>query len=73
MEAVKEQLAREPKPLPTLTLDPSVKTIDDFRPEHVTLTGYDPHPAIKAELALVGGIVTDSWKEFTAKKPEKAA
>jgi thymidylate synthase len=68
IEAVKEQLTREPRPWPTITLDPSVKTIDDFRPEHVTLSGYDPHPAIKAELALVGGIVTDSWKEFTAKK-----
>jgi thymidylate synthase len=68
MAAVKEQLTREPKPLPSITLDPSVKTIDDFRPEHAVLAGYDPHPAIKAELAVVGGIVTDSWKEFTAKK-----
>jgi hypothetical protein len=54
--------------LPKVTLDPSVKNIDDFKPEHVKLTSYDPHPAIKAELAPVGGIVTDSWKKFVQKK-----
>jgi thymidylate synthase len=67
IEAVKEQLAREPKLLPTVTLDPAVKTIDDFKPEYVKLEGYDPHPAIKAELTPAGGIVTDSWKKFTKK------
>jgi len=70
IEAVKEQLTREPKPLPTLELDPSVKGIDDFKPERATLVGYDPHPAIKAELALVGGLVTDEWKDFNKKKRE---
>ncbi len=68
MAAVKEQLAREPRPLPSLTLDPAVRAIDDFRPEHAALAGYDPHPAIKADLAVVGGLVTDSWKEFSKKK-----
>lgn len=68
MAAVKEQISREPKPLPVLTLDSSVKDIDDFRPEHAVLTGYDPHPAIKAELAPVGGIVTEEWKKFTQEK-----
>ncbi len=66
--AVKEQLERSPKPLPKVTLDPAVKNIDDFKPEHVKLDGYDPHPAIKAELAPVGGLVTDSWKKFVQKK-----
>jgi len=73
LAAVKEQLAREPKPLPTLELDAAVKTIDDFRPEHAHLIGYDSHPAIKAELTAAGGLVTDSWKKFTEKKPEPAA
>jgi thymidylate synthase len=68
VEQVKEQLSREPKPLPRVTLDPAVKNIDDFKPEHVKLDGYDPHPAIKAELTPAGGLVTDSWKKFVEKK-----
>jgi thymidylate synthase len=68
VDAVKEQLSREPKFLPTLSIDPSIKNIQDFRPEHVKLEGYDPHPAIKAELTAAGGLATDSWKKFTAKK-----
>ncbi len=67
LDAIKEQLAREPKPLPSVTLDPAVKTIDDFKPEHAKLEDYDPHPPIKAELAPAGGIVTDSWKKFLKK------
>lgn len=65
---VKEQLSREPKPLPTVTIDPPVVNIDDFKPENVTLEGYDPHPAIKAELAPAGGLITDSWKNFLKEK-----
>ena len=68
IEQVKEQLLREPRPFPKLFLDPSVKSVDDFKPELVKLEGYDPHPAIKAELTPAGGIVTDSWKEFVQKK-----
>ncbi|MBI3088936.1 MAG: thymidylate synthase, partial [Candidatus Colwellbacteria bacterium] len=55
LEQCKEQLTREPRPLPTLKIDPSVKDIDDFRPEHATLEGYDPHPPIRAELTIAGG------------------
>ncbi len=68
MDAVKEQLERQPKAFPTVKLDPSFKEIDDFKPEHATLENYDSHPPIKAELAVVGGIVTDSWKNFVQKK-----
>ncbi|MFC6616631.1 thymidylate synthase [Deinococcus radiophilus] len=51
-EQVAKQLAREPRPLPTMHLNPDVKdmfafTFDDFR-----LEGYDPHPAIKAEVSV---------------------
>lgn len=44
---VEELLKREPKRLPTMTLDPSIKNIMDFRPEHFTLSDYDAHPAMK--------------------------
>lgn len=43
-EKVKELLAREPRTFPTMTLDPSIKDIFDFRPEHFTITDYNPHP-----------------------------
>ncbi len=43
-EKVKELLMREPRRLGTVTLDPSIKSIFDFRPEHFTLTDYEPHP-----------------------------
>ena len=69
IEQVKEQLSREPKPLPKVTLDPAVKDIDDVKPEHIKLEGYDPHPAIKAELTPTGGLATDSWKKFVQEKP----
>lgn len=68
IDQVKEQLSREPRPLPTLTIDPPVKNIDDFKPENVKLEGYDPHPAIRAELAPAGGLITDSWKNFLKEK-----
>jgi thymidylate synthase len=52
LEQVKEQLQREPMPLPQLWLDPSIKNIDDFRPEHIKLLNYESHPAIKGEVAV---------------------
>lgn len=56
LDAVKEQLKREPKPFPKLVLDDALKTIDDFKPESVKLENYDPHPALKAELSVSGGL-----------------
>ena len=46
------QLAREPRPLPTMHLDPSVRSIQDFRYDHFRLEGYKPHPRIKAPIAV---------------------
>lgn len=53
---VKEQLKRKPRPFPTVKIDPSVKNLEDFRPEYVTLENYDPYPSIKAELTVAGGL-----------------
>jgi len=52
LEQVDEQLRREPFPLPRLWLDPAVRSIDDFRFEHVRLEGYQSHPAIPAPVAV---------------------
>jgi thymidylate synthase len=52
LEQAKLQLSREPRPLPSMKLNPTVKNIHDFRFEDFELTGYDPHPAIKAQIAV---------------------
>lgn len=53
---VKEQLTRKPRPFPTIKIDDSVSSLDNFKPEHVTLEGYDPYPMMKAELTVAGGL-----------------
>ena len=50
-EQVKEQLLREPRPLPKLLLNPERKDIDTFTMEDIGLLDYDPHPTIKGELS----------------------
>jgi len=51
-EQVKLQLSREPHPLPKMVLNPKVQSIFDFKYEDFTLEHYDPHPAIKAPVAV---------------------
>ena len=51
-EQAREQLAREPKPLPKLVLNPDVRSLFDFRFEDVAIVDYSPHPAIRAPVAV---------------------
>jgi thymidylate synthase len=52
LEQARLQLAREPRPLPVMRLDPAVKDLFAFRFEDFRLEGYDPAPAIKAPIAV---------------------
>jgi thymidylate synthase len=52
MEQVQTQLSRDLRPLPTLRITRAVPSILDFRFEDFEITGYDPHPAIKAPVAV---------------------
>ncbi|MDE6120406.1 MAG: thymidylate synthase, partial [Muribaculaceae bacterium] len=52
LEQARLQLSREPRPLPRIILNPEVKNIFDFTYDDFTLTGYDPHPHIKAQVSV---------------------
>jgi thymidylate synthase len=52
IEQVKLQLKREPHSFPTLKLNPDVKSIFDFEVNDITVEGYNPHPHIKAPVAV---------------------
>ena len=51
-EQARLQLTREPRPLPSMTLNPAVDNLFDFKYEDFELSGYEPHPHIKAAVAV---------------------
>ena len=52
IEALREQLTREPRPLPTMQIKNRGQDIFHFRYDDFTLLNYDPHPALKMEIAV---------------------
>ena len=52
LEQAREQLSREPRAFPRMKLNPAVKALEDFRYEDFTLEAYDPHPGIRAPIAV---------------------
>lgn len=52
VEQARLQLKREPRPLPSMHLDPGVRDLFAFEPSHFRLEGYDPHPHIRAQVSV---------------------
>lgn len=67
-EQVKEQVSRTPRPFPQIKINPGIKDIDDFKYEDFTLEDYDPHPALKAPITVVGGFDEKERGEFEREK-----
>jgi thymidylate synthase len=51
-DQIELQLSRDPKPLPTLKLNPNITDLFDFKYEDIEVLNYDPHPRIKGTVAV---------------------
>ncbi len=67
IEQVKEQILRDPKPFPSLIIGDQVKDLDTFKPEYVSLEGYDSYPSLRGGLTVAGGFDEKDRKEFGGK------
>ena len=67
-DQVAEQISREPRPFPTIKLNPNLKNIDDVVYEDFMVEGYDPHPPIKGAITVVGGFKEEDRKALQKKK-----
>ena len=72
-EQVAEQLAREPREFPTISLNPDLTDIDAISFDDVVLEGYDPHPTIKGDITVVGGFKEVDRKAMEEKVSKKKA
>lgn len=52
LDQAQTQMARTPRPMPTLEIDPAVESLFDYRIEHLNITGYNPHDAIAGDVAV---------------------
>ncbi len=69
-DQVREQITREPRPFPTLRINPDLTDIDKIRYEDFELVGYDPHPPIKGEITVVGGFNEADREKFQQKQSQ---
>jgi thymidylate synthase len=67
-DQVLEQVSREPRPFPTIKINPKLKNIDDVKFEDFEVEGYDPHPPIKGKITVVGGFKEEDRKTMIKKK-----
>lgn len=68
IDQVKTQLSRTPKPLPTVNINPRLKSIDDITFGDITLKNYDPHPTIKGDITVVGGFKESDREKWQRSK-----
>lgn len=64
IDQVRLQISREPRPFPTLHINPARTDLDEFQYDDFTLEGYDPHPVIRGDITVVGGFNEEDRKEF---------
>ncbi|MDO8486912.1 MAG: thymidylate synthase [Candidatus Curtissbacteria bacterium] len=62
IEQIKEQLSRKPRPFPKVRIVGKMDELSDFTPDKIILENYNPHPPIKAELTVAGGLYEEKKK-----------